>query len=137
MASNLVDPAIGSAGDVDSAMVTLRTRSGALCHISNSRRASYGYDQRIEVHGSQGMLRAGNPIPTTIEQADSAGYRHDPLMNFFLDRYSDAYRNELDAFIDALLGNGAMAPDGEDGLHALLLADAAARSAQEGRPVRL
>ncbi|MCP4383336.1 MAG: inositol 2-dehydrogenase, partial [Hyphomicrobiales bacterium] len=100
--SVLVDEAIGKAGDVDTAMVMLRTESGKLCQISCSRRASYGYDQRIEVHGSGGMLRAGNLHETTVEVATGDGFALDPVLNFFLERYELAYRLELAAFIDAV-----------------------------------
>ena len=135
-ASCLVDPAIGAAGDVDTAVVTLRTASGRLCQISNSRRASYGYDQRIEVHGAEGMLRAGNVLPTTVELADAAGFRTDPVLPFFLERYAAAYRAELGAFIAAVTGGRPARPDGEDGLRALLLADAALEASRTGRSVR-
>ena len=135
-ASCLVDPAIGAAGDVDTAVVTLRTASGRLCQISNSRRASYGYDQRIEAHGAQGMLRAGNVLPTTVELADAAGFRTDPVLPFFLERYAAAYRAELGAFVAAVTGSVPARQDGEDGLRALLLADAALESSRTGRTVR-
>ena len=134
---NLIDPAIGAAGDVDTAAVTLRTASGAICQITNSRRATYGYDQRIEAHGATGMLRAGNQTQTTIEHASSAGYTSDPALPFFLERYAAAYRAELDAFVTALESGRPAAPDGEDGLKALLLADAASASASSHMPVRL
>ncbi len=124
-ASCLVDPAIGAAGDVDTAVVTLRTASGRLCQISNARRAVYGYDQRIEAHGAKGLLRAGNVLPTTVELADAAGFRTDPVLPFFLERYAAAYRAELAAFITAVVGSTPARPDGADGLRALLLADAA------------
>jgi myo-inositol 2-dehydrogenase/D-chiro-inositol 1-dehydrogenase len=136
-ASCLIDPAIGAAGDVDTAVVTLRTASGRLCQISNSRRATYGYDQRIEAHGATGMLRAGNVFPTTVEHAGAAGFRCDPVLPFFLERYAAAYRGELDAFIRAVNGEAAAKPDGEDGLRALLLADAAEEAALTGQTVRL
>ncbi|HUB12584.1 MAG TPA: inositol 2-dehydrogenase [Acetobacteraceae bacterium] len=136
-ASSLVDPAIGQAGDVDTAAAVLKTAGGKLCQISNSRRATYGYDQRIELHGSQGMLRAGNVAATTVELADAGGFRGDPALPFFLERYAAAYRAELDAFITAVQGGGGPKPDGEDGLRALILADAATRSAQTGQAVRL
>jgi myo-inositol 2-dehydrogenase/D-chiro-inositol 1-dehydrogenase len=135
-ASCLVDKAIGAAGDVDTAVVTLRTASGRLCQISNSRRASYGYDQRIEVHGATGMLRAGNVLPTTVELADAIGFRTDPVLPFFLERYASAYRAELGAFITAIASGKPAHPDGEDGLRALLLADAALESSRTGRSVR-
>ena len=129
-ASNLVDPAIGAAGDVDTAMVTLRTASGKICQISNSRRATYGYDQRIEAHGAGGMLRAGNMTATTVELADGRGFATDPALPFFLERYAAAYRAELDAFVTAVTAGVAPLPDGADGLAALVLADAATRSAR-------
>jgi myo-inositol 2-dehydrogenase/D-chiro-inositol 1-dehydrogenase len=135
-ASCLVDPAIGAAGDVDTAVVTLRTVSGRLCQISNSRRASYGYDQRIEVHGAKGLLRACNVLPTTVELADASGIRTDPVLPFFLERYAAAYRTELGAFIAAVTGGAAARPDGADGLRALLLADAALEASRTGRSVR-
>jgi len=135
-ASCLVDPAIGAAGDVDTALVMLRTASGRLCQISNSRRATYGYDQRIEVHGSGGLLQAGNVIPTTVQVATAAGFRSDPVLPFFLERYAAAYRAELDAFVKAARGDGPVQPNGEDGLRALLLANAAVEAAKTGRTVR-
>jgi myo-inositol 2-dehydrogenase/D-chiro-inositol 1-dehydrogenase len=135
-ASCLVDPAIGAAGDVDTAVVTLRTGSGRLCQISNSRRATYGYDQRIEAHCAGGLLRAGNVIPTTVETATAEGFRTDPVLPFFLERYAAAYRAELDAFVRAARGEGPAKPDGEDGLRALLLADAAIEAAASGRTTR-
>ena len=135
--SCLIDPEIGAAGDVDTAMVTLTTASGAICQISNSRRAAYGYDQRIEAHGAAGLLRAGNQTATTIEVANSRGFTTDPALPFFLERYAAAYCAELDAFVDAVTHGIAPAPGGEDGLAALRLADAATRSAQTGEVVRL
>ena len=135
-ASCLVDPAIAAAGDVDTAVVTLRTASGRLCQISNSRRATYGYDQRIEAHGAVGLLRAGNVLPTTVELADAQGFRSDPVLPFFLERYAAAYRAELSAFIAAIGEGGQAQPDGEDGLRALLLADAAVEAAATGRAVQ-
>jgi myo-inositol 2-dehydrogenase/D-chiro-inositol 1-dehydrogenase len=135
--SCLVDPGIGAAGDVDTAAVMLKTASGKIAQISNSRRATYGYDQRIEVHGSGGLLAAGNRHATTVTHADSKGYTSDPALPFFLERYAEAYRAELDAFVAGILDNAAMAPTGEDGLRAQLLADAATSSAKSGQPVTL
>ena len=136
-ASCLVDPGIGAAGDVDSALITLRTASGRLCSISNSRRASYGYDQRIEAHGAAGMLRAGNVAVNAVERAGATGFTTSVVQPFFLERYAAAYRAELDAFVAAVRGGQAVRPDGRDGLAALLLADAAAESLRSGRAVRL
>ena len=135
LGSSLVDPAIGRAGDVDTAAVQMRTASGKLCQISNSRRATYGYDQRVEVHGSKGMLRVGNVHETTVELADGSGLRADPVQNFFLQRYADAYRRELGAFVHALASGAKPAPSGLDGLRAQRLADAATESAKGGKPV--
>ena len=135
--SVLVDPGIGKAGDVDTAMVMMRTASGKLCQISCSRRASYGYDQRIEVHGSAGMLRAGNIHETTVEVATKAGFATDPVLNFFLERYAQAYRDELAAFIDAIETGKPTSPSGYDGLMAQRLADAATESWKSGQPVKL
>ncbi len=134
--SCLVDKAIAEAGDVDTAAVILRTSSGRICQISNSRRATYGYDQRIEAHGATGMLRAGNVLPTTVEHADAQGYRTDPALPFFLERYAAAYRAELDAFVDAIESGAPMRPGGQDGLRALLLADAAEEAARTGCTVK-
>src|SRR5258708_13211102 len=103
VASCLVDPQIGAAGDVDTAAVLLKTSSGKIAQISNSRRATYGYDQRIEVHGSLGLLAAGNQRATTVEHANAAGYGRDPALPFFLDRYADAYRLEPAPFFPPAL----------------------------------
>jgi myo-inositol 2-dehydrogenase/D-chiro-inositol 1-dehydrogenase len=136
-ASCLVDAAIGAAGDVDTAVVTLRTAGGRLCQISNSRRATYGYDQRIEAHGAKGLLRAGNVTATTVERANADGFVSDPALPFFLERYAVAYCAELDAFIAAVTHGMAPAPSGDDGLRALVLADAATESAQTGATIRV
>ncbi len=135
--SSLVNPEIGQAGDVDTAAVLLKTTSGILVQISNSRRASYGYDQRIEVHGSLGMLRAGNQHESTIEFAGSKGFLTDPVQNFFLERYAQAYRLEIEAFISTIKSGHQPSPSGLDGLKAQRLADAATQSAQTGQTVML
>jgi len=136
-ASCLVDPAIGAAGDVDSAVVTLKTASGMLCQIANSRRASYGYDQRIEAHGSKGSVAAENQRAVSIEIASAKGYTRPPLFDFFMTRYTQAYANEIAAFIDAIDGKAKASPTGQDGLTALALADAAVKSVKEGRAVKV
>ena len=137
MASVLVDPAIGKAGDSDSVQVMLRTGSGKLAVISNSRRASYGYDQRIEVHGAKGAVAAENQRPVSIEVATGAGYTRPPLHDFFMTRYTEAYAAEIAAFIEAMAGKAEASPSGEDGLLALALAEAALKSVAEGRVVRM
>ena len=124
-ASVLTDLAIGEAGDVDTAVVTLRTGSGALCQISNSRRAVYGYDQRIEILGSKGALRADNVADSTVVFAGADGIVSDKPLPFFLERYAEAYRRELDHFVDALTRRTPPSPGGSDGVKALALADAA------------
>lgn len=134
--SSLVDPEIGKAGDVDTAAVLLKTASGKICQISNSRRATYGYDQRIEVHGAKGMVRAQNIPVTSVEIADGSGFRTDPAQPFFLERYAAAYRDELDHFLTSVVAGVAPSPSGLDGLKAQVLADAATEAAFSGKPVR-
>lgn len=136
-AAVLVDPDIGKAGDYDSVQVMLRTASGKQAMISNSRRATYGYDQRIEVHGSKGMASAENQRPVSIEVANGSGYTRPPLHDFFMTRYTEAYAAEIAAFIAAMGGKGKASPSGEDGLIALALADAALKSLAEKRVVNM
>ena len=136
-ASCLVDPAIGEAGDVDTAMVILKTASGRLCQISNSRRAVYGYDQRVEVFGSEGMMKAENESPDTIEHYTCEGVHRSNPPHFFLERYMAAYQRELDEFVEAITSGQPLAVTGEDGRMALLLADAALESFQLRQPVNL
>ena len=132
-ASCLIDPEIGQAGDFDTAVVTLKTASGKLCQISNSRRATYGYDQRIEVHGSKGMLRADNMLETTVELSNASGMCKAPTQPFFLERYAAAYRAEMAHFINALTTGTPVTPTGHDGLKAQILADAADAAARDGQ----
>ncbi|MDB5472877.1 MAG: iolG [Devosia sp.] len=136
-ASVLVDPAIGEAGDYDSVSVMLSTASGKHATISNSRRATYGYDQRIEVHGSKGAVSAENQRPVSIELANAGGYTRPPLHDFFMTRYTEAYAREISTFIDALETGSPANPSGLDGLIALALAEAAVRSVNEGRAVKV
>jgi myo-inositol 2-dehydrogenase/D-chiro-inositol 1-dehydrogenase len=137
-ASCLVDPEIGAAGDVDTSMVILRTASGALCHINNSRRAVYGYDQRVEVFGSKGMLQTQNQRATTLRRwTAQTTDAQDVLLNFFLERYMQSYVNELEDFIQAVEARRSPSVTAEDGRRALLLADAALRSYQTGGTVAL
>jgi myo-inositol 2-dehydrogenase/D-chiro-inositol 1-dehydrogenase len=135
--SALVDPKIAAAGDVDTAAVTLTTSSGAICQITNSRRATYGYDQRVEVHGAEGLLRAGNVLENTVEVATSAGFCSAPTKHFFLERYAAAYRLELAHFVSAVTSGTPITPDIVDGLRAQMLADAAADSLATGRPISI
>jgi myo-inositol 2-dehydrogenase / D-chiro-inositol 1-dehydrogenase len=137
IASNLVDPEIGKAGDIDTAMVVFKTKSGAIAQISNSRRAVYGYDQRIEAFGSKGMLQAGNQVATTVSFSGEPGVTADKPLHFFLERYAEAYRAELQHFIDCCLGKTKPATSIEDGRNALALAEAAVQSLKIGQPVKL
>ncbi len=130
--SNLVDPAIGEAGDVDTAVVTLEFPSGALGVITNSRRASYGYDQRIEVHGEKGMLQAMNVLENTVIRSGEDGVVSQKPLHFFLERYEGAYRAELDAFIRVCKGEAEPEVSGEEGRLALVLAEAAERARKTG-----
>jgi len=136
-ASVLVDKAIGEAGDFDSASIMLATASGRHATISNSRRATYGYDQRIEVHGSKGAVAAENQRPVSIEIANAEGYTRPPLHDFFMTRYTEAYTREISHFIDCVESKSPAAPSGADGLIALALADAALKSVSEGRAVKV
>lgn len=136
-ASVLTDPAIGKAGDHDSVNVILRTASGRQAVITNSRRAAYGYDQRIEVLGDKGAVSALNTAEANIELADATGFHRPPLLNFFMTRYVAAYANEIAAFVAAVRDGADTPTTGEDGLRALVLADAALTSVAEGRAVRV
>lgn len=136
MAACLVDPAIGDANDVDTAKVLLRTGSGRMALISNSRRSGYGYDQRIEAFGSGGSIRADNLTATTVSVWGEEGAMRAPLQNFFLERYAEAYRLEMDHLV-AVLRGGEPVVRFDDGVRALELAEAAASSHATGRPVML
>jgi myo-inositol 2-dehydrogenase/D-chiro-inositol 1-dehydrogenase len=137
-ASCRVDPRIARASDVDSAMVILKTRGGALCHINNSRRAVYGYDQRVEVFGAKGMVRSDNLRPTMILKSNAeATDARDVLLPFFVERYHLSYKREIDEFIEAVLSRRKPSVGAEDGRRALLLADAALKSHRTGRTVTI
>ena len=136
-ASVLTDPKIGELGDFDSANVILRTASGRQAIITNSRRAAYGYDQRIEVLGSTGMVAAQNHGENRITLADGAGFHDAPLLNFFMTRYVAAYANEIAAFIATVQDGKPTPTTGHDGLMALALAEAALKSVAEGRAVKV
>ncbi|PSJ46827.1 inositol 2-dehydrogenase [Zobellella taiwanensis] len=134
-ASAVVSPEIKEVGDVDTAVVTLTCASGKIAVITNSRRAAYGYDQRVEVHGSEGMLAVTNVPETTLVKSDAQGVVAQKPLHFFLERYAASYRSEFEAFITALEGESGPAPSGLDGERALILADAALESLQTGKAV--
>ncbi|MBE2167806.1 MULTISPECIES: inositol 2-dehydrogenase [unclassified Cobetia] len=135
--SCLVDPAIGEAGDLDSVLINLKSASGKLVNISNSRRACYGYDQRIEVFGSKGMLEARNETDTQLRFTGAEGAVDERPQWFFLERYSRAYAQEVADFVAAWQENRAPLAGAQDGLAALELAEAALISYREGRRVLL
>lgn len=136
-ASVLVDEAIGEVGDYDSVNVLMTTNSGRQAVITNTRRATYGYDQRIEVLGSLGMASAENHHENTVQIATADGYKRRPLMNFFMERYMPAYEAEIRAFVAAVEQGVTPPTSGLDGLMALALADAAVMSVKLGRVVRV
>jgi myo-inositol 2-dehydrogenase/D-chiro-inositol 1-dehydrogenase len=136
-ASCLVDPAIGAAGDVDTARTLLRFASGRLCAISNTRRSGYGYDQRAEAYGSRGMAMAGNPRVSTLEVWNEAGALAAPIYDGFQTRYLASYRAELDHFADILAGGSQPLTGYDASVQALLLAEAAMRSVRTGGPVKV
>jgi myo-inositol 2-dehydrogenase / D-chiro-inositol 1-dehydrogenase len=134
-ASCLIDPAIAGAGDVDTAKTILRTATGKLCVISNSRRSGYGYDQRIEAYGSSGSLRADNVMESTVAAWGERGCASDALQNFFLDRYAEAYRREMAHFAAILCDEVAPAVGYQDAVEALALAEAAGLSVKQNKPI--
>jgi myo-inositol 2-dehydrogenase / D-chiro-inositol 1-dehydrogenase len=136
--ANLIEPYIAAAGDIDSAMVMLRGAGGELCQIVNSRRCSFGYDQRLEAFGAEGMLTAGNQVATSVRRSGAAGTETAPrYLDFFLDRYTPAYRAELDHLVSCVEQGQAPSPGFADGRAALVLADAANESMRTGRAVRV
>ncbi|MDC3025320.1 inositol 2-dehydrogenase [bacterium] len=137
LGSNFVSKKIGQAGDYDTATILMRTISGKQISIINSRRATYGYDQRVEVHGSKGSLKVNNPTLSEIELAKEAGTTKDRLHHFFMTRYIDAYKNQIDYFVDCIKKRSMPKPDSYDGYYALYLAENALKSAKTGKTVYL
>ncbi|MGO4909457.1 inositol 2-dehydrogenase [Pseudorhodobacter sp. W20_MBD10_FR17] len=135
--TSIVDPEIGLAGDVDTAVVTLTYADGRLCVIKNSRRAAYGYDQRLELLGSEGLLQAQNMLENLVVKSTAAGVTGAKPTYFFLQRYMAAYAAEWDAFVSAVQGKTAMPITLADGIAALAMAEAATQSMKTGGPVRL
>ena len=134
-ASVLTDPNIGKYGDFDSANTILKTASGKHCSITNSRRASFGYDQRIEVHGSTGCVAVDNHHQSRINVANTQGYTKPPLLDFFMSRYVAAYSAEIEHFVECLASGSQPHTDGYDGLMSLALAEAALESVRTGSAV--
>ncbi|WP_342514889.1 inositol 2-dehydrogenase [Sporosarcina sp. FSL K6-1522] len=134
---NLIDPEIEKAGDIDTAVITLKFENGAIGIIDNSRKAVYGYDQRVEVFGSKGSITVENDRPTSAEISTEEGVFKDKVKYFFLERYKDAYITETYAFIDSILHNKPLLCTGNDGLQAEKIAKAAKQSLVERRPVKI
>lgn len=133
----LIDPEIGKAQDIDSATVLLKFENGALATIENSREAKYGYDQRLEVLGSNGMIKVDNPLKTGVKISTETGTASDRNLDFFMDRYEASYLVEMSCFINAIINNKPMPVSGEDGLKAMLIADAANRSLAQNHPIKV
>jgi myo-inositol 2-dehydrogenase / D-chiro-inositol 1-dehydrogenase len=136
-AGNLVDPAIGAAGDLDTALVTLKFENGAMGVIDNSRRAVYGYDQRAEILGSGGSVSTGNNYPNTAVVSTASAVRRDLPLNFFMERYTESYVAEVHAFVEAVRLDQPTPVSGIDGRTPVVMGLAAQRSVRENRPVRL
>lgn len=132
-----VDPAIGKAGDLDTAVITLQFENSVIGTIDNSRKAVYGYDQRAEVFGSGGRVQSENHYPNTAVVSNGDHVRRDLPLNFFMERYVESYRAEIQAFVEAVLEDRPVPVGGEDGRLSVVMSLAARRSYDENRPVQL
>ena len=137
MADVMIDPAIGEAGDVDTAVIMLHFTNGVIGTIENSRRAVYGYDQRVEVQGTAGAVWTENHYPNTAIISDSRSIRRDLPLHFFVERYTESFVAEMEAFVDAVLHDKPVPVTGHDGRVPVVMALAAKQSLAEHRPVRL
>ena len=135
--SVLIDPAIGEAGDVDTAVVVLKFDNGIIATIDNSRKAVYGYDQRVEVFGSEGCACNENDVPNTVKLSDAVGTSCENTYKVMWDRYTGAFVSEIQAFADAVENDKETPVTGMDGLYPVLMAAAATKSLKEGRPVKI
>ena len=133
----LVDEAIGKAGDIDTAIVSMKLANGALAVIDNCRRSSYGYDQRLEVFGSLGQVAIGNDTVANIELSTKEGVTGEKPLHFFLERYMDAYAREVKMFIDAIVNDEEVTVGIEDGLMDVIVGLAAKESLVKGQPVKI
>ncbi len=136
-AACLVDPAIGEAGDVDTAVITIKFENGGLCVIDNSRKAAYGYDQRVEAFGSKGKAEIENDTPSTAVWSTQDGVYKEKPKYFFLERYMDSFAEEMKQFVAAIINDTETPVVGFDGLQPIKMGLAAKRSVAEGRPVKL
>ncbi|MEJ2295486.1 MAG: Gfo/Idh/MocA family oxidoreductase, partial [Candidatus Lokiarchaeota archaeon] len=135
--SVLVNQDIGNAGDIDTAVSILKFTNGALGVIDNTRQAVYGYDQRVEVFGSQGCLIADNEATNTVSIYNAECTTIDKIPSFFMERYIDSYYAELKYFFECIAKNKDPKPDGDDGLKNVLVALAAKKSLEENRPIKI
>ena len=136
--SQLISQECKDLGDQDTAMFIMKSKKGVLTHINNSRRAVYGYDQRVEVFGSKGMMISNNQSVTSVEKFnDKSTYAKDPIHFFFIERYDQAYKDQLDAFVNIVINNEKPSVTFEDGRNALILANAAYESFETGKSVRV
>jgi myo-inositol 2-dehydrogenase/D-chiro-inositol 1-dehydrogenase len=133
----LIDPAIGDAGDIDTAVITLKFKNGAIGVIDNSRQAVYGYDQRVEVFGSKGYVEVQNDVPDSAKLSTAKGVISEKPLYFFLERYQMSYVEELKSFINAILNDTDPPVTGNDGLQPVLVGLAALKSLKENKPVRV
>ncbi len=133
----MVDPAIGDAGDLDTAVLCLRFRNGVIGTIDNCRQAAYGYDQRVEILGSQGKIATENRYPNQAVVSTGDAVRQDLPLNFFMERYKESFANELQSFVEAVRENRPTEVTGVDGRIPVIMALAARKSYDERRPVRL
>ena len=137
-ASNLFDKNTKKAKDFDTAMVMMKSKFGVLININNSRRSVYGYDQRLEVFGSKGMMISNNQSPSSVEVFnDKFTYAKDPIHYFFIERYDQSYKDQLNDFVNNVLNNKKPSVTFEDGRNALILANAAYESFESGKSVKV
>jgi myo-inositol 2-dehydrogenase / D-chiro-inositol 1-dehydrogenase len=132
-----VNPEIGAAGDIDSAVIILTFENGTIATINNCRRAVYGYDQRVEVFGSKGKVEIANDTPSTAVLSSSEGIISEKPLHFFMDRYTQSYVNEIKDFLDAIINGNETPTDMVDGLKSVEIAYAAQRSLKTGLPVKI
>ena len=136
--SQLISAECKEVGDQDTAMFIMRSQKGVLIHINNSRRAVYGYDQRVEIFGSKGMMISNNQSPTSVEKFDkNMTYAKDPIHFFFIERYEQSYKDQLDDFVNIIMNNEKPSVTFEDGRNALLLANAAYESFETGKSAKV
>jgi len=137
VAGVMVDERIGEVGDLDTAIITLRFRNGVMGTIDNCRKAVYGYDQRVEVFGSKGVISAQNNYPNNTVRGDETGFHRDPPLRFFMERYIESYVEEMKEFVNAVLNDGQVPVGGIDGKIPVVMGMAARKSYDENRPVKL